>query len=494
MSEGCERFAVGSVLRAICEGVADLPPHKINAYREKWNLPPLDLSNRANTSTIAPPAKPAVKKAKPGCRTCNGKASAQKEATILKPNGRGPGSQLLKIFSEAGFEHCEACVILAGKMDRWSTRGCRARIDIIVDDILPRAKTWMEENKPWVHRLLSVANAEDAALRLAIRQKVQLAIQMAEGHGDSHRRRSDRWKPTGNWRSAFQEGDGLPEYVTSAQLAQDTLALIPKLPPDITRIVGVSRSGLCPASILSMMLHLPLTIVRHHQGDWVDGGNGWRLNEGTPEREGKLLIVDDTTMTGNSLSRTQHVLKDMPGEKVYAAVYVNPLALTKPDIWAVDLPWPHLLEWNLFNSVLLDSFALDFDGILCHDCPLEDDDDGPRYEKFLRDVQPLHLVRKRPVKMIVTARLDKYRLQTLDWLDRWGVKVEHLVMGPWKTKRERQGGDVVAFKAEHFSKFIGSRGGVPPKMFIESDPKQAEKIANLSGGLVVCPRAERCYR
>src|SRR5690606_15176720 len=116
---------------------------------------------------------------------------------------------------------------------------------------------------------------------------------------------------------------------------------------------------------------------------------------------------------------------------IAAAVYVNPFARVKPDVWVRDLPWPHLLEWNLFNSVLSPSMAVDFDGILCHDCPPQDDDDGPRYARFLREVQPLYVMRKTVVQLIVTARLEKYRPQTLDWLARHGIAVKTLVMGPW---------------------------------------------------------------
>lgn len=38
----CERFPEGSRMREICEGMADLPLAKINRYREKWGLDPLE--------------------------------------------------------------------------------------------------------------------------------------------------------------------------------------------------------------------------------------------------------------------------------------------------------------------------------------------------------------------------------------------------------------------------------------------------------------------
>lgn len=39
MSE-CDKFPQGSRLRAICDGTADLPLWKINAYRDRWGLDP----------------------------------------------------------------------------------------------------------------------------------------------------------------------------------------------------------------------------------------------------------------------------------------------------------------------------------------------------------------------------------------------------------------------------------------------------------------------
>jgi hypothetical protein len=65
-------------------------------------------------------------------------------------------------------------------MDEWNVAGCRERFDAIVSDILPRARDWMTEHKPWVHHILSLTSTEDAALRLAIGQQVKRAIGITE--------------------------------------------------------------------------------------------------------------------------------------------------------------------------------------------------------------------------------------------------------------------------------------------------------------------------
>ena len=287
-----------------------------------------------------------------------------------------------------------------------------------------------------------------------------------------------------------------PRYVSQKQLAADTLSLIGKLPPGITRVAGVSRSGLSVAAMVAKYLHLPIDIIRQTQRDIVEGGNGWRLKEGTPKTQGTVLVVDDTCMTGNSLKAiTPFVQKHYhtAAQIKFATVYVNPLAKRKPDYWAVDLPHPHVLEWNLFNSVFTPACALDFDGILCQDCPPQDDDDGAHYLKFLENARPLYFVRKKAIPLIVTARLEKYRPQTLAWLKRWGMRVDRLVMGPWKTKAERSKSDIAAFKAQHFRQFMKGRFRPGPPMLVESQPGLAKRIADLSGGIVVCPGAGRCF-
>jgi hypothetical protein len=247
--------------------------------------------------------------------------------------------------------------------------------------------------------------------------------------------------------------------------------------------------------MLAMLLNLPLVVVRHTPGDWIAASSGWRMKERVSKETGLTLCIDDTVMTGNSLRQTKAIVKNLPGQKLFTAVYVNPLATIKPDFWAVDLPWPHLLEWNLFNSVLSPMVATDFDGILCQDCPHTDDDDGLRYLQFLESASPLYLSRKTSIPLVVTARLEKYRPQTLAWLAKWRIRVDSLEMGPWETKSERNTQDIAAFKAEHNRKFLSNRRGGPfPPLFIESNPHLAERIAHLSGGIVVCPAAGRCFR
>lgn len=177
----CEQFPANSSMRAICEGKANLPLRKINAYRERWELSPLTASEvkpyvplpgktRSTQQSNPHRANGSAAKGK-GCSGCGGKLKAEPRL-----NGYGPGSRLVKLMEEAGMPHCDECLALAAKMDRWGKAGCTKKLDQIVEDILPRAREWIAENKPLVHKFLSVIAAEDFTLRAGVRRKVQQAI------------------------------------------------------------------------------------------------------------------------------------------------------------------------------------------------------------------------------------------------------------------------------------------------------------------------------
>lgn len=91
----------------------------------------------------------------------------------------GPGTELKKLWSKV--PSCQQCNDLAERMNRWGPQGCRERIDKIIADILPRAKRWLEQNKPWVKAILgAVPKVEDAVLAAKIRRDVMKAIIAAE--------------------------------------------------------------------------------------------------------------------------------------------------------------------------------------------------------------------------------------------------------------------------------------------------------------------------
>lgn len=298
--------------------------------------------------------------------------------------------------------------------------------------------------------------------------------------------------------TAFRSTGGKTRFVSSAQLQQDIKLLLGMIPHDITAIAGIARSGLSVATMLSMYLHIPMLTIRQTMNDVVPTGNGWRLggSRHIDPMTQKILIVDDTTLTGNSMKAVKPLIQAKFGNAITAVVYCNPAALVKPDIWAVDLGWPHILEWNMFNSILSPTMAVDFDGILCQDCPPWYDDDGPKYAGWMENAVPLYTPRRCHIPLVVTARLEKYRPITEAWLAKHTIKVDRLVMHPAATLQERQADDIAAYKARHFMAWGAGfrRKLVSPVMFVESNDQQARRIAKISGMLCVCPATAGAYQ
>jgi adenine/guanine phosphoribosyltransferase-like PRPP-binding protein len=270
---------------------------------------------------------------------------------------------------------------------------------------------------------------------------------------------------------------GKLRFVTTAELTCDVALLCSLVPHNLTGIIGVARSGLFPATLAALQLHLPLWIVRQDAEDVIAAGHGFRLgnrdprgsaNDGPPG--GTMLLVDDTSMTGNSVQHATDIVKrHWPGQRVKTAViYRNPTSRIRPDYWVHDLAHPHFLEWNLFNSIHLHKLAVDLDGILTHDGT-----DRPQY-----------LPRKDTLPLIVTGRSEAIRLPTQAWLARHKVRVKRLVMYPGPTPDDPL--VIARYKADHWG-----RSGLA--YFVESEPVQAKEIARLVKRPVVCPAAGEVY-
>lgn len=259
-------------------------------------------------------------------------------------------------------------------------------------------------------------------------------------------------------------------YVTTAQLVADTLALLPQLPADLDAVVGIARSGLLPASLVATARHVPLWTCSRGQG-LTDPGHGGRMDGATGGDPRHVVVVDDTAALGREMPAAAALVRERwPAARITrAVVYCTPQARRAVDLCAAIYPGAHYLEWNWCNAGHGAACGYDFDGVLCHD------DDPAR---------PLFLPRRAPVPLIATGRHESRREVTEAWLDRWGVRCERLVMRDFDAPGEYDPDRIAAFKASHYqaSKCI---------LFAESDPWQAERIAEITGRAVLCPQLGR---
>ena len=268
---------------------------------------------------------------------------------------------------------------------------------------------------------------------------------------------------------------GREGLIKTEHLIRDTLELVPRLPV-VRAVVGVARSGIIPASVLATHLGAELHSLDNRTGEIVEMGRGRRFEREKPT--GCVLLVDDSIYSGFAMRRAVGSVHRHFGEAPKTvAIYARPIAADRVDFCAQRSEC-HWFEWNLFNHPLIEHWAFDLDGVLCRDFLPDEDDDGERYLAALESMQPTHRRPRKPVT-IITARLERYREPTMDWLTCCGVRIERLVMGPWATKQERESSDVWGWKAEALVR-CGKRA------YVESSRYGAEIIHRLTRCPVVC--------
>lgn len=274
------------------------------------------------------------------------------------------------------------------------------------------------------------------------------------------------------------------KFKTIHDMTCDIFNNLKQIPHDIDLIVGVPRSGMLAASIIALDLNLPLTDLDSFLEGKIYVAGDTKTNEhwiASPDEARKILIVEDSVYTGNSIKKTRKKINEFYDSKiVYYAVYVKSESKRLVDIYCDVCEPPRMFEWNCFHHQDINKVCFDIDGVLCRDPTNEENDDGERYIHFISTVEPL-VIPTFKIGYIITSRLEKYRTETEVWLEKNGIKYNELIMMQFASKEERiRSGSHGSFKGEAYKRLRGT------SLFIESDPAQAQEIANISGKGVFC--------
>lgn len=213
-------------------------------------------------------------------------------------------------------------------------------------------------------------------------------------------------------------------------------------------------------------------------GGSLDHEAGQRSKYIPPARSGRVLVLDDSYRRGEAYRKVRGQLDGIEGvEFLYGAVYTTAEGVECLDFWGEVLPSRRLFEWNIFHHKSLENAALDIDGVLCQDPPL--DDDGEQYLAYIRHAIP-RFIPSTPVKMLVTCRLEKYRAATEAWLAEQGVRYGELVMLDLPDKAARlKWGRHGFYKGEVYEKSDCT-------LFIESSLREALQITQQTKKPVFC--------
>ena len=264
---------------------------------------------------------------------------------------------------------------------------------------------------------------------------------------------------------------------------------IAKIPFDFDRIVGIPRSGIIPAYMIALFLNKKAcSLDELLQGTTLSSGYSREI-EGNSEIK-KVLIVDDSIHSGVALAKTKEKIGQVEYLKnveiKYLAIYAREQAIGLIDYYFELVPLPRLFQWNYLNVNTNERCCFDIDGVLCVDPKPEENDDGEKYRNFILKAKPLYIPRYK-IKALVTSRLEKYRKETEEWLSKNNVKYDKLYMLDLPNKEDRiRLGAHGKFKAKIFAQSNA-------ELFIESEPKQAEEIARLSGKPCICVGNDKYY-
>jgi uncharacterized HAD superfamily protein len=234
--------------------------------------------------------------------------------------------------------------------------------------------------------------------------------------------------------------------------------------PEVDAIAGVPVSGLAPAGMLSAATGIKCVPL-----------------EAVPGEVRRLLVLEDAS--GFAKFRQQRAGQAWGREVLYGAVYACDAA-TDLDLVGCLAPKPRLFSWNLFKSDKCGRVAYDLDGVLCENPTAEQIDYGPRYAAFLEITRRRRHVRSK-LGWIVTGRMERYRAATVAWLDRAGIRYGELDMAP----------DDQQHSVEAHAKRKADWLAAHPEclLFVESHPRQAARIAELTGRAVVCAETEQAW-
>lgn len=280
-------------------------------------------------------------------------------------------------------------------------------------------------------------------------------------------------------------------FVSHALLNHLLVKNLHRIPHDIDVVVGVPRSGLILANMISCYINKPLTDVSNViAGKLFDSGNTKNKNDWARDFSTvkKILVVEDSVASGNSINQVKKRLALVNVEKIYLAAFVEPGAVNMVDLFFAVVPQPRMFEWNFMHHTLLKKCCLDFDGVLCHDPTPEQNDDGEKYRNFILNAAP-KFIPSRPIGYIVTARLKKYVEESAFWLQKHHVQFGSLIMLNLDSAEQRRALNIHAnFKANVYANIKDA------VLFIESNPLQAQEIARLSGKQVYCVENSMTYR
>ncbi len=274
-------------------------------------------------------------------------------------------------------------------------------------------------------------------------------------------------------------------YRSLADLNAAIVSNLHRLPPDIDLVIGVPRSGLLAANMLSLLSNIPLIdLDTFLDGRRYTSGTSNRTENRDLTQPRRILVLDDSISSGKAMREARDRISGSgsQAEFFFAAVFGIEAGHKDADLVFERVTLPRIFQWNFMHHILLEQACVDIDGVLCIDPTEHENRDGEACRGALSDAVPLY-TSSRKIGCLVTSRPEGDREPTEAWLKRQGIEYGELVMRNGSDKEED---GHAGFKAEIYRK-------AKSNLFIESQERQAEIIARLSGKPVLCVQTQQVH-
>jgi uncharacterized HAD superfamily protein len=249
-------------------------------------------------------------------------------------------------------------------------------------------------------------------------------------------------------------------------------------------VVGIQRSGMIPAYMVSMALNVQcctITDLIENREIKVLSSRDLKSSVVFPWEAKKILIIDDSVNEGLKYCELlSQIPRDVREKCINAAIFVSRKSNKFLDLYLDILP-VHIFEWHIFHRKFeVENSGFDLDGVLCDNPTIAEESNEDNYVSFIKSAKPKYIPTYE-IKAIVTSRLEKYRLETEQWLRANNVKYKKLIMLNLSSNEERA--SIPNCSALYKAK-VYIEGDF--YLFYESNEVEARVIAMETGKSVYC--------
>ena len=277
-------------------------------------------------------------------------------------------------------------------------------------------------------------------------------------------------------------------FISNSDIVRDATSMskvVRQLFPKIDVVCGIPRGGNLPANIISTRLALPCTtpdLLLRGECWWTssvfaDNNRQYYSNDFTVKSDfsnAHILLVDDTSFNVlGTLERVKRtIMAKFPNATVYkSSVYSMQNTKQALDFYCKIISRNHWIEKDFLIRKIAATIAVDMDGFLCYDPPAPTVDSDFDYDAWKKVAIP-YMIPFYNIDYIVTARLEKYRKDTEEWLANNKVHYGYLVMQ--QGTNHRTATDHALYKANWLKKGQAN-------FYVESSLNQAQRIYQMSG-------------